>query len=90
MIYLFRWALDMLFSFTGAWWSRQQQMDLEPLLATAGGGPIEDDDGPLPEEAGADRPRCTLCGDPNYSLESEICIACRIGGVKRPPAGEPA
>lgn len=39
----------------------------------------EDDGSPLPAATGSDKPACVSCGDPNFSLESEFCISCRVG-----------
>jgi hypothetical protein len=37
-----------------------------------------DDDSPLPAPAGAGRPSCVECKEPNLSLRGDKCITCRI------------
>lgn len=74
--------------YTGQWWlETQEPLNLDPIPAQisdenveGGEEDIDVDDGtPFPPVTGEDRPRCIGCGDPNFSLESEYCIACRIG-----------
>lgn len=80
----------MINDFTGQWWfASQTPLDLDPVPAEVNETDLDDeaedavdyadDDTPLPPPAGHDKPVCKSCGDPNYSLESEFCIACRIG-----------
>jgi len=41
--------------------------------------PVGEDEGGV--EYGADnetRPKCSICKDPNYSLESSRCVTCRM------------
>lgn len=88
MIYMLRGLFDVMCSaFTGGWWFEDQ----EPLVVDPVPPALiesrydntpeepEDDGTPLPPPTGSDKPECVKCGDPNFSLESEICIACRIG-----------
>lgn len=57
--------------------------DEAPKEGVAPDGFIEIDDGtPLPPPAGHDKPICTVCGDPNFSLEGDVCIACRVGVLR--------
>lgn len=85
MIYLLRGALGMVSDYLGQWWfDEQDQLELETIPAMVAEAEDDDDGEPLPPRTGDDRPRCTVCGDPNFSMESEYCIACRIGmGVSR-------
>lgn len=92
MIYMLRGLYDLVCSaFTGGWWfDAQEPLDHGPVLATVSEQPEDldddedideyddDDSEPLPPPAGHDRPRCISCNDPNYSLDSELCIACRV------------
>lgn len=76
---------------TGQWWfATQEPLDLDPIPASDEGPsdsvpedptqPWWDDKSiPTPPPTGEDKPACVGCGDPNFSLESKYCIACRIG-----------
>lgn len=80
MIYMLRGAFDMLSDFVGQWWfDTQDPLELETVPAMITEAEEDEDDTPLPPATGHDRPRCVGCGDPNFSLESEYCIACRVG-----------
>jgi hypothetical protein len=92
VIYILRSLYELFCNITGQWWfSQQQPLNLDPIPATISNDVSEDevtseepvadyDDGtPLPPATGSDKPVCKGCGDPNFSLEKEYCIACRIG-----------
>lgn len=86
MIYMLRGLFDtMCMAFTGQWWIDQQDaldpMPPAPLPHESDVVMITDadDDGPLPPDTGSERPACGICGDPNFSLSGDVCIACRIG-----------
>lgn len=77
MIYVFRGLYDRVLDFTGGWWfDTQQPLDLDPVSAiiSESADDSADDENVVHSKR---RPKCRTCGDPNYSLESEICIACR-------------
>lgn len=92
MITQLREPFDMLRRSVGQWWfSAQTPIDWGPAFATVTesdddsgdslpvGEAHDDDDNedPLPADAGSGRPKCTRCGDPNFSLEKDVCIGCR-------------
>jgi hypothetical protein len=63
----------------GQWWfDAEDQADWGPALATVADYHGDDDGEPITEDDDG-RPRCAVCGGPNYSLASERCIACRLG-----------
>lgn len=82
---MLRGLYDLLCSVPASWWfATQTPLDLEPVPAMITEADLEDefddDDGtPLPPPTGHDKPVCVSCGDPNFSLEGDLCIACRIG-----------
>lgn len=86
MIFLLSAAWDRLADFTGQlWFAAQESENNDPIPATINEVAYyskheEDDDStPLPPPTGSDKPECKACGDPNFSLEGDLCIACRIG-----------
>lgn len=81
---LLRGPFDVIGRALGQWWfDAQTPIDWGPALATVNES-YADSRKPLPEATGSERPKCKLCGDPNFSLEGEICIACRILLPTRP------
>lgn len=87
---MLRGAFDMIWQYTGQWWfDTQQPLDLDPIPATIHEMTDgywqtveegdDDDNTPLPPPTGHHLPKCVECGDPNFSLNSEYCISCRIG-----------
>jgi hypothetical protein len=77
---MLRGAFDMMYDFLGQWWfDAEDPLELETVPAMVAEAEDDDDGTPLPPPTGDDKPRCVSCGDPNFSLEGERCIACRIG-----------
>lgn len=95
MIYMLRGLYEILCSIPGNWWfDAQTPLDLEPVPATVTETAeeateeveyVEIDDGtPLPPPTSEGKSLCVSCGDPNFSLDSEVCVACRsIGGYSK-------
>jgi hypothetical protein len=88
MIYMLRGLYDMVHEFTGQWWfDTQEPHDHGPVPALTNSGDgywqtVEedsDDKTPLPPPIGEGLPGCVSCGDPNFSLDNDLCICCRIG-----------
>lgn len=67
----------------GEWWfTSQDETDWATAFAVVAEHHGDDDgSGPMPESYGSDRPKCKTCGGPNFSLEDDECLICRLGMI---------
>lgn len=63
----------------GQWWfAANDPIDFEPSTVEPDPQCEEEDQDPVRAPHGSDLPKCRICKDPNFSMNDDRCITCRM------------